>query len=382
MNDRAIWMLAVLTSVAGGGCRLAERHLGVPSKDMSTAVTDLASDMTMLDMARTSGGADLASPDMAQHSTVGRVVLFGGVTFPNNTLTEMNDTWQYDGTKWTNTIPTGDPTSPSPRDGFVMVFDSGRGKVVLFGRKVSTKGSDLRDETWEFDGTKWKQVKIAGPPARNEAIAVYDSARGRTVMFGGCGLSICPSNDTWEYDGAQWINTVANGDANSPSPRTSARAAYDATRQKVVLFGGLNGSADASNDTWEYAAGRWTNTLAAGAAGNPTAVASAAMVYDASRAKSVIFGGLGNSGWTQGTYEYGGSSWQPKNIADPSIRDASAATFDNARSVMVVFGGRNVGKFVNDTWEYDGAKWTNTIADGDANSPMARMSGAAVFARW
>ena len=95
----------------------------------------------------------------------------------------------------------------SRRYGHCMAFDSARQRVVLFG------GQDLRlgrrNDTWECDGAKW----IAGPSApsgltpREEAAMVFDGGRGVMVLFGGWdGLD---RNDTWQYDGAGW----------SPTPR-------------------------------------------------------------------------------------------------------------------------------------------------------------------
>ncbi len=40
----------------------------------------------------------------------------------------------------------------------------------------------------------------------------------------------------WEWDGNAWTNSVS---ATMPTARHSARAAYDADRNRVLLFGGI-----------------------------------------------------------------------------------------------------------------------------------------------
>src|SRR5262249_14172263 len=50
-------------------------------------------------------------------------------------------------------------------------------------------------DTWEWDGTDWTQRATASsPPARYGHVLAFDSARGRTVLFGSSSLT-----DTWEY---------------------------------------------------------------------------------------------------------------------------------------------------------------------------------------
>ena len=93
---------------------------------------------------------------------------------------------------WTQVAAQG----PSAREGASLAYDSARGRTVLFG------GNESLSDTWEFDGTSWTQVQVAGPPGRYLAPMVYDSARRVTVLFGGYGGG--DLQDTWEWDGATW----------------------------------------------------------------------------------------------------------------------------------------------------------------------------------
>lgn len=67
-----------------------------------------------------------------------------------------------------------------------MAFDSARNRTVLFGGMGST--GELSD-TWEWNGTAWSPISTPMPPARAFHGLAYDSARQRTVLFGGANLA-------------------------------------------------------------------------------------------------------------------------------------------------------------------------------------------------
>ena len=56
-------------------------------------------------------------------------------------------------------------TGPGPRWGHAMAYDSLRGKVVMFGGYRDLQ-SQVRSDTWEWNGTEWSQVvsSSAVPP--------------------------------------------------------------------------------------------------------------------------------------------------------------------------------------------------------------------------
>ncbi len=69
-----------------------------------------------------------ASHALAYDSARGVTVLFGGFNY--ETRSGFGDTWEWDGNAWMQRFPT---TSPAPRWGPVMVYDSVRNVTVLFG---------------------------------------------------------------------------------------------------------------------------------------------------------------------------------------------------------------------------------------------------------
>jgi hypothetical protein len=205
---------------------------------------------------------------MAYHATPWRqaTVLFGGWTPADNGLpaTELNDTWVWDGTTWTNV--TGLSTvSPSPRRGAAMAFDAARGVTVLFGGGLDPSTNTVNAELWEWDGVSWKQVpRVIGNPwpvARREHAMAYDPARGGVVMYGGTVVvSGTPMDDMWLWDGTSWtdISTV------DLTRRFAHVMAYDATEHEIVLYGGVNLENSLSQyypETWSWsgvAGGCWS----------------------------------------------------------------------------------------------------------------------------
>lgn len=182
-----------------------------------------------------------------------RFVAFGGSAGRGGAL---GGTWEFDHQQWRKVAIEG----PSPRQGHVMVFDAGRNRVVLFGGMGSGgpgQTPPTYGDTWEYDGTTWKQVSTTGPGARNAAGAAFDSKRGVVVIFGGINADGF-LGDTWSWDGTGWRKLSDTG----PEPRAMGHLAYDRERDRIVLFGGRKGWPDGDlNDTWEWDGRSWRQVV-------------------------------------------------------------------------------------------------------------------------
>jgi hypothetical protein len=110
---------------------------------------------------------------------------------------------------------------------------------------------------------------------------VYDTARQRVVLFGGQDGSSSYA-DTWVWNGNDWAQ---QSPATSPLPRWNHAMAYDADRQRVVLFGGRDRVAYA--DTWEWDGNDWRQRVATR---NPIAQSDYAMAYDGAHQRMLLFG--------------------------------------------------------------------------------------------
>ncbi len=218
---------------------------------------------------------------MAYDAAREEVVLFGGWTGGFN-----GQTWGYSNGVWTQKSVSG----PSSRNVHAMAYDSQRGVVVLFGGQVATHV--YSDETWEWDGSQWTNVTpaapAASPAARSGHTMAYDSGRGVIVLFGGSDNSSVLS-DTWEWDGTDWTQITP---ADNPSARRFHGMTYDGDAEVVVLFGGWDEAAY-FNDTWYWDGSNWTE-------GTPTVMPAArsyaTLAYDSARSETVMFGGSDSGG--------------------------------------------------------------------------------------
>src|SRR5262245_28004587 len=98
----------------------------------------------------------------------------------------------------------------------------------------------------------WTQRQDIGPSGRAGHAIAYESARKRTLLFGGRGKESL--GDTWEWDGEAWTQVADIG----PSGRDGHAIAYDAGRSRAVLFGGRAEGGDLRADTWEWDGEAWT----------------------------------------------------------------------------------------------------------------------------
>ncbi len=134
-----------------------------------------------------------------------------------------------------------------------MTFDVTNQRIVLFGG-ASAVGT--LDDTWEWNGTLWRQIAEFGAPALVGAAMSYG---GRScVLFGGVdgtATDLHGQQGTWKWDAQFWTEIQHFG----PLGRSGHAMASDVSRQRVVIFGGtlLSGSStDAAllRDTWELPA--------------------------------------------------------------------------------------------------------------------------------
>ena len=257
-----------------------------------------------------------------------RVLLFGGD--PGGP--PLADTWNWDGTLWTQLADTG----PSGRQNLAMAFDPTASCVVLFG---GASGSDLFADTWTWNGTEWTQVADTGPAARSGHALAYDDARKRLVLFGG-GVAANPLGDTWEWDGTEWTQVQDVG----PSTRCAHAMVFDPTASRVVLFGGAGASGAGLNDTWLWDGTDWTQAADTG----PDPRAGSAMV---AATTIVLFGGVNsidpnlpqaNRIIYGDSWRWDGKAWTKVQDIGPTPRWGHGMAFRSDTGRIVLFGGSSV----------------------------------------
>ncbi|MEW5988172.1 MAG: kelch repeat-containing protein [Chloroflexota bacterium] len=271
---------------------------------------------------------------------------------------------------WRQMFPT---TVPLARNDHAMAYDSTRGVAVLFG---GTDGWTVFDDTWEWSSTSmsWSQKSpVHVPPRRYGHAMVYDEAQGVVVLFGGNGPGVGDyMNDTYLWDGSDWTEAVT---ADAPEGRWLHAMAYDPNRQVVVLHSGQQTSTQGPyGDTWEYANGNWVEQQIT----NPTPARSGAgMAYDHQRQVMVLFGGDGDNGELNETFERTGSGdWvQVFPNRSPAQRDRFGSVYYEHIGRTFIFGGLG-DYYLNDTAVYNGQTWQGKIFNP---SPSTRCCLAMVY---
>ena len=278
-------------------------------------------------------------------------VLFGGTVISNGSFAVLGDTWLWNSATKNWQGPLALISAPSPRYGSAMIYDSNRGVVVLFGG-AGANNIALSD-TWEFNGTTWKEVTpVNSPAARLFHALAYNSAQQQVVLFGGLSGSNLVQ-DTWTWNGSEW-NQLTNG---GPSSRELHSLSYDSLQDKVLLFGGFQGSSYL-NDLWQLNGPTWVKNVTSG----PEPRIESTFTYVPNLTKSIIFGGLTESGLPLGdTWLWNSTSWEQSQIVGPSPRLGAASTYDSQLSGVLLFGGAdNSGNLFGDTWIF-----SNLDSDND-----------------
>lgn len=167
----------------------------------------------------------------------------------------------------------------------------------------------------------------------------------------------------------QWVQRTTMG---APSNRSGHAMAYDPIRQRVVLFGGRNGSIDLA-DTWEYdtVTSTWTQRMVTG----PSAREFPAMAWDPVRNVVVLFAGQAGSTYQNDTWTWDGTAWALQSPMNrPPVRYFHSMVWDPDRQRIVMFGGEASSLDMNDTWEWDGTNWTQRMT---TNAPTRAVHMAA-----
>lgn len=219
--------------------------------------------------------------------------------------------------------------------------------------------------TCSVEGARW--LTLPGFLARGGHAMAYDSSRDRVVLFGGVSNGGTLLGSTFEHDGHRW-HPIAP--AQEPSPRVNAAMAFDASRKVTVLFGGSDGTM--LSDTWEWDGARWRviDTEIA-----PSPRFHHAMVYDSARERVILMGGAGPGGTLDDTWAWDGKVWTPLAAPGPFARHSHVMVYDPVRDVTVLFGGSSAAP-MRDTWELVGSTWTQKST---ASGPTSASYLSAAF---
>ena len=284
----------------------------------------------------------------------------------------------------TQTLSAADPTA---RSGSWAAYNESTGTAILFGGATANDPGSARnyalDETWEWDGTRWiHRYPEHSPAGRSSHSMTYDSNRERVLLFGGTNGTE-ELSDTWVYEGRDWrqIDTP-----NAPVGRVSSALAFDPLRDRVVLFGGRRLSDDKKSqvklfDMWEFDGTTWTRVIETG-----PEVETPLLVWDDSKDKLYLLGHVADSATRMYEYDPSARAWNnipldtnPSNV--PCVNDSGAA-FNTDLQRIVVAGGVCIptdttksSPTTEEIWSWDGETWARL----EVSNAAFRVANAATF---
>ena len=156
--------------------------------------------------------------------------------------------WRWTDTSWALLDDRGPRRWPEANGG--VAFDERRAVLVV----PVLGGPDAG--VWEWDGTRWRHLRVPGPPPRRNFGIAYDSRRGRVVLLGG--LTADPRRwlgDHWTWDGARW--TEIPSAQMQPSPRSHATLLDDRRAGRLLYFGGASDRGAIHRELWIFDRDGW-----------------------------------------------------------------------------------------------------------------------------
>ncbi len=272
----------------------------------------------------------------------GVVVLYGGMLADSSS---PGDTWEWNGTAWRQVYPSdpeGDGGPPKSALFSPLVYDPIRGGLVAF---ASTG-------LWLWNGESWKRLTTVPTPGGSIA---WDARRAVIVFFDGFGT-------TWEWNGTAWRNAAP---ASAPSARSFVTLYYDTEVEQVCLYGGRTQAGTYLDDLWCYTGTTWTPQAQAGTV--PFARSDYAVAYDAQRKELFL-----QSGRPQNDANPEGRTYVLRRVSGtptwfdvtPQVIGLSqhAATYDPTSRRVVMLGSTVAALYAFRAW--DGNAYA-TIAPGD-----------------
>ncbi|HVP38111.1 MAG TPA: kelch repeat-containing protein [Candidatus Saccharimonadales bacterium] len=258
--------------------------------------------------------------------------------------------------------------------GWVLGASPGRAEVLRPAGQASLDG-------------RWEEM--LGPRGRDHHTAIYDPVRQRMIVFGGYDGAGLYFNDAWalsltSHGYPAWSRLTPTG--TGPDGLYDHSAIYDPVRDRMIVFGGTDGSK--SNVVWALSLSgtpAWTQLSPTGAPPSPRSAHNA--VYDPVRDRMLVFGGADgsylNEVWALSLS--GTPAWTQlaPTGAPPAARTDACAVYDPAQDRMVVFGGyyySDAPHYLNDTWALTlsgSPAWVQLSPMGTA--PSAREGHAGVY---
>lgn len=312
----------------------------------ASAATAAASAPSGWTKVTTGGPARRIITAMAFDEARGRTVMFGG---DQARVGVIGETWTWDGATWQQ--HTG--LEPEPRYGHVMAYDPERKNVVLFGGYDRGKKIWF-PETWIWDGAAWTKHAVPGPSPRRSPAFAYNRGRRTVLLWGGLGENPDGTEkflqDTWEWNGSEWKQIATDG----PPPAYGSEIAYDHAARRLLFFGGNDHSNNVYNHTWRWTKDGWVKIETSG---GPAPRGGAQLHFNPRTQRVHLYGGFSPGEGGRGLkvhldeWSWNGTAWE--EIKDPTQPPLvfPKMVYDSARDRLVYFGQRTFQSQESEVWE-------------------------------
>lgn len=216
------------------------------------------------------------SPAMAGHSA--GLILFGGSSTGSGSAGDyLSTTYRWTGSGWTALTPAHNPNG---RFVHSMGYDRVSDTVILFGGSQMDSGGTTSsiDDTWEWDGTDWTQVSAGGaypttPGTDAHTRMAWNDDLQMLLLFGGQwdtehgggpGGGISLSKEVWAWNRTSWElidvcqpyvpgpGFVGPGDVGGGIAQHGW--CWDPILRKMLLFGGdvYDPTPNETDETWVF----------------------------------------------------------------------------------------------------------------------------------
>jgi hypothetical protein len=286
------------------------------------------------------------------------MIVFGGETATGR----VGETWALalDRMEWTLLAPSG--AGPEARRDHSAIYDSVGGRMIVFGGTDPSPRNDL----WGLSLTgaaTWAEIPIADPKpsARSTHTAVYDGMVGQMIVFGGYGIDRAATtylDDLWalSLSSAQPTWAAWNLSGSAPGHRAKHVSVYDPVGVQLVVFGGTDG-AGKFGDPWLLPMPVTSETRWVQGVTPYTSKFGGAAVYDPKEKRMIAYGGFDYDGKLNPTLMLmyfparGGSDWKFRTAQGPQPPARTAHTIVYAEDKAIVFGGLDAtSRPLDDVW--------------------------------
>ena len=306
------------------------------------------------------------APAFVHNTTRDELLLINGYSAMDDDATIANgehvsEIWAYSQTNQTWRNAAKGPFLMTQSEGGLAVYDSANDRVIFFGGLRGS--SQMSNDVWQLKADAYgmyKATKLSPsgslPPQRWLMAGCYDAANHRMVIWGGQNASTI-LNDTWALDltsGSEaWTQLTPTGTA--PTAVWQSAYVYDSVNKRLYTHGGYTGASYSTQLFYldlSTTNGAWVNTSVTGG----LAVRGAVMRYDSTNQRLICFGGYDGTS-VNNTVRYTSTasftSWTTQATTNTPAARRSAGTGMINNSFVVTCGRPVSGTWFNDMQELD-----------------------------